>query len=414
MSKLNELPSRKLPGHRQLAGHEIPAADELVCYARELVPMLREKADAIERARRVDDAVIRAFHDAGFFRILQPREWGGYGMDPVVFMRVLMEIGRGCCSSAWNLMVLGVHQWEFAHMPFEACAEVWGEDNSILVASSYAPFGAVRKVDGGWILNGKWGTSSGTDHAQGGAFIGARVFDEHGRFLDHRAFLVPRSDYEQVDDWFTMGLCGTGSKSVQLRPDTFVPEYRSHSIIEYAPRAGLTPEYRYPFNLAFFGGVSSAIVGMAQGMIDHFIEQTSTRQGIMGVGPVALSPYVKDRLGNAVSLVRSSRARLLQLMADARAIVERGERIPNDLRVQAMLDIARVGREGEQAVLLLHKANSARGIYSSNPMQRILRDVLVAANHTTQNADDNAGFLGGYLLGQGLPPGMYELPAYTE
>lgn len=391
----------------------IPSADELVQHARDMIPMLREKADAIEQARRVDHEVIATFKKAGFFKILQPKQWGGYGMDPVIFMRVLMEIGRGCCSSGWNLMILGVHQWEFGHLPQQACADMWAKDNEILIASSYAPFGTAKKVDGGWALNGTWGTSSGTDHAEGGAFIGARVFDAQGRFLDHRSFLVARSDYEQIDDWYTMGLCGTGSKSVKLKQDTFVPDYRSHSIVDYKPKPEMPVEYWYPFNQIFFGAVSSAIVGFAQGMIDHFIEQTKKRQGIFVPGAIALSPYVKDRLGNAVALVRSSRARLLQIMAETREIVERNQLVPDELRVQQMLDIARVGRECEQAVLLLHKANSARGIYRSNPMQRILRDVLVAANHATQNADDNAGFLGGFLLDQGLPPGMYELPEYS-
>lgn len=397
-----------------LAASDIPTGDELVSRARNLIPMLRDKADAIEKARRVDHDVIRAFKEAGFFKILQPRQWGGYAMDPEVFMRVLMEVGRGCCSSGWNLMILGVHQWEFGFLPERACADMWAKDNSILIASSYAPFGTCKKVEGGWILNGKWGTSSGTDHAEGGAFLGARVFDDKGRFLDHRSFLVSRTDYEQIDDWYTMGLCGTGSKSVQLKPDTFVPDYRSHSIVEYDIKPGTPLEYRYPFNQVFFGSVSAVIVGFAQGMIDHFIEQTSKRQGIFAPGAVALSPYAKDRLGNAVALVRSSRARLLQIMAETREIVRHGERVPNDMRAHIMLDMARVGRECEQAVLLLHKANSARGVYSSNPMQRILRDVLVAANHTTQNADDNAGILGGMLLGQGLPPGMYELPQYVD
>lgn len=395
-------------------GEGIPSADELVARARALVPMLRERADAIEEARRVDEEVIDAFRKAGFFRIMQPRKWGGYQMDPVVFMRVLMEIGRGCSSSGWNLMILGVHQWEFGLMPERACADLWSRNSETLIASSYAPFGNCRKVDGGWVLNGTWGTSSGTDHAQGGAFVGARVFDEKTRFVDHRSFLVSRDDYEQIDDWFTMGLCGTGSKSIRLKPDTFVPDYRSHSIIEYAPTAEMPVEYWYPFNQVFFASVSSALIGFAQAMIDYFIEHTQKRQGIMVPGSIALSPYVKDRLGNAIALVRSSRARLLQIMAETRPIVERREKVPESSRIEHILDIARVGRECEQAVLLLHKANSARGIYRSNPMQRVLRDMLVAANHTTQNADDFAGMLGGFHLGQGLPPGMYELPRYPD
>lgn len=270
-------------------------------------------------------------------------------------------------------------------------------------------------MEGGWILNGKWGTSSGTDHAPGGAILGARIFDEKNRITDHRTFLVERSDYEQVDDWFTMGLCGTGSKSVQLGKDVFVPDHRSHSFIDYRPDPERAPEYNYPMTQIFNGVVSSALIGFAQGMIDLFVEHTAKRQGIFGVGPVAMSPYVRDRLGNANALVRGGKARIDQIMNETRPYVERSEPVPPELRMQHSLELARVGRDCEQAVLLLHKANSARGIYNSNPMQRILRDVLVGANHTTQNADDTACFLGGFMLGQGvMPPALYELPAYAD
>ena len=35
--------------------------------------------------------------------------------------------------------------------------------------------------------------------------------------------LLPRKDYEIEDDWFTVGLAGTGSKSVVVREKLFVP-----------------------------------------------------------------------------------------------------------------------------------------------------------------------------------------------
>ena len=83
--------------------------------------------------------------------------------------------------------------------------------------------------------------------------------------------------------------------------------------------------------------------------------------------------------------------------------LERGERITKAERAHYLLDTARVGRECEEAVMLLFKPMGARGIFLSNPMQRFLRDTIAGANHITQNADDTAGLLGGYLLGQELP-----------
>ena len=94
----------------------IPTSDELVARAAAMVPLLRARADEIEKARQVPHDVVQMFKDAGFFRIVQPKKYGGWEMNPVVFMRVLSELGRGCCASAWVMMILGVHNWEFGLM----------------------------------------------------------------------------------------------------------------------------------------------------------------------------------------------------------------------------------------------------------------------------------------------------------
>jgi 3-hydroxy-9,10-secoandrosta-1,3,5(10)-triene-9,17-dione monooxygenase len=384
-----------------------PDAEELVRRASALVPMLRERADEVEKNRSVPPDIIQSFKDAGFFRILQPARWGGYEMNPVVFMRVLSELGRGCCSSAWNMMILGVHNWEFGLMDARAGEDVWGEDDSVVIASSYPPAGTLTEVEGGYVLNGRWPTSSGCDHGQW-AFIGALKKTAEGQPVDRLALLVPRSDYEIIDDWHVFGLAGTGSKSLLLK-DVFVPAHRAHSMLDYrlTDRGDM---YLFPFNMIFYSSVSSVILGFAQGAVDIFIEQMKVRRDT-GTGQLsALSPYVKDRLANAVAKIRSSRARLEQMMAQTTPKVQRRELIPLEERMHYMLDSARVGREAEEAVLLLFKAFSARGIYLTNPMQRILRDTLAGANHITQDADNNAGWLGGLLLGQEPPPLLYNRP----
>ena len=387
----------------------IPSAEELVARAQALIPMLKAKADETERNRHVPEEIIDTFRKAGFFKILQPKRWGGWEMSPLVFWNVLMELGRGCGSATWNMMILGVHQWEVALFDQRVGDEIWGEDNEILISSSYAPFGTAKRVDGGYVINGTWGTSSGCDHAQW-AFVSTYVFNEQNQPVDRLVFLLPRSQYEFVDDWFVFGLAGTGSKSLRVK-DVFVPDYRTHSTVDanYIERP---LSYRFPFPFAFYSSVPAVLIGFAQGAIDSYVEQMKSRTNINGVPQAAASPYVKDRLANAVSKVRSARMRLTAIALEATGYVSRGEPIPTDKRVHYTLDTARIGRECEEAVLLLYKATSARGIFTSNPIQRILRDTLVGANHITQNADDNAGVLGGYLLGQpdALPPFMYGYP----
>lgn len=383
---------------------DVPTAEELVGRARALIPMLRERAADTERNRMVSPETVRAYIDAGFFKILQPRRWGGWEMHPEVFWRVLMELGRGCGSSAWVMMILGVHQWEFGHVDPRAGDDVWAKDNSVLVGSSYAPWGNCEKVEGGYVLDGTWRTSSGCDHAQW-TFLGALGRDADGTPVDRIALLVPRSDYEIVDDWHVFGLSGTGSKSLVLNK-VFVPDYRVHSTQAYEidDRGDM---YMFPFSHIFCGSVSSVICGFAQGAIDLFTEQMKVRKNVGGIVSTQTSPYVKDRLGNAVVRVRSARARLFQVMAEITPYALKRELVPVEMRMEQMLDIARVGRDCEEAAMLLYKATAARGAYLSNPLQRVVRDILVASNHITQNADDTAGLLGGFMLGAELPPSSY-------
>ncbi|MGB5076783.1 MAG: hypothetical protein WBO17_04825, partial [Sphingorhabdus sp.] len=267
--------------------------------------------------------------------------------------------------------------------------------------------GEITKVEGGWRIKGRWPTSSGSDHGDW-AFIGALEKNEKGIPIDRHALLVKREDYEIIDDWFTFGLSGTGSKSLLIK-DAFVPDHRAHSMIDY--KLNDRPvNYLFPFAMVFYSSVSSVIIGFAQGAIDVFTEQMQVRTDNGSGAATRLSPYVKDRLANAVAKVRSCRARTEQMMAHCTEIVEQRELVSNDDRIHYMLDMARIGRECEEAVLTVYKCTGARGVYSSNAIQRYLRDTLVAANHITQDADNNAGALGGYLLSGELPPLMYEKP----
>jgi 3-hydroxy-9,10-secoandrosta-1,3,5(10)-triene-9,17-dione monooxygenase len=383
---------------------QIPSAQELIDRAHAMIPMLRERADQVEQDRKVSSETIQAFVDAGFFKILQPRQWGGWEMNPEVFFRVLMELGRGCCSSAWNMMILGVHQWEFGHLPQQAGDDVWGQDNAVIVASAYAPAGSVTPVEGGFILDGLWPTSSGTDHGQW-AFLGGFLKDENGVPYDRYSFLISRDDYEIVDDWFVFGLKGTGSKSLRVNK-AFIPAHRAHSmaLYEHSDRGSM---YYWPFSTIFFGSVSAVICGFGQGAIDIFSEQMKVRTVTGSTVRASLSPYVRDRLGNATVKVSSARARLLQIMAETTPVVSARELVDLDSRVRHLCEIAHVGRNVEEAVLLLFKATGARGIFLNNPLQRVVRDVLAAANHITQNADDTSGVLGGHMLGADLPPLMF-------
>lgn len=377
-----------------------PTEEELVRRAHAMIPTLRQRADACEKARMVPPETIAEFEEAGFLNIVRQRKFGGYEMNPHALYRVLHEIGRGCPSSAWVLMVTSIHNWEMALFDQQASHDLWDTDPSARTSSSYHPWGKVVAVEGGYRLSGTWKFSSGCDHCSW-AILGGFVPTDDPAMRAHLVFLVPRSDYEISDAWFTFGLQGSGSKDLVLS-DVFVPRHRTHSLLDCFMMTNvekLDPTYRTSFGNTFGFAVSSVLIGIAQGAVDLFIEQMSVRTNTMDGSKSNLSPYIRDRLGRATSNVRGAKARLAQAMREMDATIAAGEPITLEARAQYKWDAARIGRDCEEAVISLYKSTAARGLLSSNPIQRHLRDAMAGANHIILNADDSAGNAGGVLLG---------------
>ncbi|RTL54160.1 MAG: acyl-CoA dehydrogenase [Rhodocyclaceae bacterium] len=384
-----------------LANQLIPTEAELIQRAKNMIPTLIARADACEKARMVPPETVKEFEEAGFFNIVRPKALGGYEMSPHVFYKVLHEIGRGCGSSAWVLMVIGIHNWEMALFPEQASQDLWGKDPNAKTSSSYHPWGKVERVEGGYLMNGTWRFSSGCDHCTW-AILGGMIFNkETGAVEDNRVMLVPRTDYTISDNWYVFGLAGSGSKDLILE-NVFVPEHRTHSLLDcfnMVDAEKRNPLYRTSFGNTFSFAVASVMIGIAQGAIDVYIEQMRVRTNTMDGSKTGLSPYVRDRLGHASSKVRGAKARLAAAMAEMEKTIAEGRQIPMMDRANYKWDAGRIGRDAEEAVHLLYKATAARGTMLSNPIQRFLRDALVGSNHITLNADDSAGNAGGVMLG---------------
>src|SRR5881628_2067177 len=122
---------------------------------RALLPALRDRAVHAEQLRRLPDETFADFQEAGLFRCLQPKRYGGYELDPATFYQAVIEVGAVCGSTGWILGVIGIHNWHLAIFAPQAQDDVWGKDTSIQVSTSLAPTGTVTRVDGGFRLEGR-------------------------------------------------------------------------------------------------------------------------------------------------------------------------------------------------------------------------------------------------------------------
>ena len=219
--------------------------------------------------------------DAGFFKILQPKQYGGHELDPHTFSEVQLRVAQGCMSTAWVLGVVGIHPFQLALYDDKAQQEVWGEDDNTLVSSSYAPMGQVTPVEGGFKFSGHWQWSSGSEHCDW-ALLGGLIFPPEGGAPEYRTFLIPKSDYEIKDTWYSMGLKATGSQDIHIN-DVFVPEYRTHkqsdgfNLTNPGYSVNKNDLYKIPWGQLFVRAVSTPAIGATKKMLELFIEGANNK-----------------------------------------------------------------------------------------------------------------------------------------
>lgn len=380
-----------------------PDAVRLIEAARALVPKLAARASDAERAGMVPHETIREMQEAGLFRVLQPRRWGGYELDPRVFYQVQMTLAEGCMSTAWIYGVIGVHNWQLPLFPEQAQQDVWGKDSATLIASTYMPVGKAEPVEGGYRFSGRWQFSSGVEHCQW-IFLGGLLPKRDGTpGFEHTTFLLPASDFKVEHNWDVLGLRATGSHDIVV-DNVFVPEHHTqrtndHSDAGCPGRALNTAAlYRIPFTQVFQRAVSSACIGALQGAIDDFRRRAAAHVGKHG-GKTAEDPNAQIAVSEAMMTVDALK---LVLMRNFGRIVDcaiSGERMPVEERLMQRAQAAQVPKQCAQRVDELLRASAASGTYKTNPVERILRDIYQSRGHIANNTDAYARSHGAVMLG---------------
>ena len=133
-------------------------AQSVLAAIDDLLPRLRETAQSTEDRRKLLDENVAALDEIGFFKLVQPEQWGGLQCDPTIFYEAVRRLASACGSTGWVAGILGIHNWHLAQFDQAAQDEVWGDDASVRVSSSYAPMGAgvVTEAGDGYVVNGTW------------------------------------------------------------------------------------------------------------------------------------------------------------------------------------------------------------------------------------------------------------------
>jgi 3-hydroxy-9,10-secoandrosta-1,3,5(10)-triene-9,17-dione monooxygenase len=382
--------------------------EQIVQRARDMVPVLRERQAETERLGRMTDQTSRDFIDAGFYRILQPRRFGGYEFDLPTFTRVALELSRGCPSSGWAYTLTAGHAHLFAALFGEQCQiDVCSPDGDVRIPGRFRP-GKAERIEGGCRVSGTFDYVSGCDSATHFAF-GFTFGDDvrPGELANDIIAIVDRADVEIIDNWDVMGLRGTGSKRCVV-DGAEVPAHRTITSF-FKPDAGPglgrglyeNPLYRHGgIGGLVFSETASVAVGAARGMLDLFEEEIRTRRtSVLPLVPMTEHAQYPRFYGEALQLIEVAEAALLgsdqEYMTWCRRAAEEPE-FEFTMRHDQLLQLRKqfCGKLAFDAVTLMQRVTGSAGMRTGATWNRYIRDMTVLMSHNTMQPELAADFYG--------------------
>jgi 3-hydroxy-9,10-secoandrosta-1,3,5(10)-triene-9,17-dione monooxygenase len=357
-----------------------------------ILDLISSKSDEQRAAREMSKEVVDALKACGFFTMLLPKQWGGLERKPQEFFAEQVRIAEADMSTAWAGGIIAVHAFQLALMSEEAQREVYENDPNTLISSSYNPVGARAEMcEGGFMLHGRWGWSSGSGHCTW-ALLGGVIPG-----VGYRTFLVPRSQYEIEDTWNVMGLQGTGSNDVVISEPIFVPEHRTHKQMDgfNCVNDQENPMYDLSWAQTFVRVVNSAAIGALKKAVKVFVESkqgNSTTDMTKFAGDVE----TQERLAKVLNTIAELEAVMyhnFDKMEAANWKPSLEDRIMYRYQASIVIDKA------IEAIDTLFEVAGGRSVFNGHPLQQLWHDIHIARCHVANNPTAFARNLGSVTLG---------------
>jgi alkylation response protein AidB-like acyl-CoA dehydrogenase len=390
--------------------------DQLVAEIRRLNVDFKARAATTEKNCAVPGESVEALRDVGFFKLVQPRAFGGYEYDFEPLVDFGIEIAKACPSTSWVCGLLAAHQWLVASFPAEAQHDVWDENPDALVCGSSAPATKAAAAPGGFRLTGRWSFASGCDNADWALCAALLPPQTDGGPFTPAFLLVPAKDYSIDDTWHVIGLAGTGSKTLVL-DNVFVPTHRVLTFRETT--SGKTPGAQvYAHNPGFSipmlcnipSCLASVAVGAAAGALDDYLAATSrriTRGAVAGASNrMAEFATVQLRVADAAASADAAREILLRDLRARALTVREGREVTIEDRITSRRGQAYAVSLAIRATEALNASTGGHGLDLANPVQRAWRDANAVGRHISMNWDVVGTMYGQLALGL-EPVGQY-------
>ncbi|HEY1933213.1 MAG TPA: acyl-CoA dehydrogenase family protein [Acetobacteraceae bacterium] len=384
------------------------AAVDYVARARSLIPLLQSAARHIDEARELPADVLDGMHAEKMFRLLVPRSCNGIELDPATYIQCVEAIAMGDASAAWCMNQGSVSLMAAAYMQLPQAREAFGGDRDVL-AWGYGPNGRAMRVADGWRITGKWSFASGSRHA---TWLGAhcQCINPDGTPIPgpngapwERTALFPREKATITDDWFVLGLRGTGSDTYTVQD---LPVDDAHVITRDSPaeRREPGPLYKFTQMQLYAAGFACVGLGIARQMLDDFMKVALAKTPAAGPGLLRDNNYIQHLIGLSDVRLKAARRYLLHVVQQIHDdVAASGQTISVDQRIAVrQAGTYAIHEARDVATAIYHEAGST-AVFDNQPFERRLRDIN-SVSQQLQGRRSHFEIVGQHMLG--LTPGM--------
>jgi 3-hydroxy-9,10-secoandrosta-1,3,5(10)-triene-9,17-dione monooxygenase len=372
--------------------------EQMVSRADALRNLLRDRQAEAEANGNISSETNQALVDAGFYRVVQPRIFGGYGFDLPTYVRLVTSIARGCPETGWVLSLVLGHVHQLSSFPLQAQIEAYGATGDFRAPEVAAPQGKGRPVPGGYIVSGAWDYASGCAYGTH-ILLTFIVEGADGPRPLMRMGLFDRKDYEIVRNWSVFGMQATGSDRVVV-DEVFIPDYRTK---QWPPTSHQLPKEAYADSPLFHGPArpfivtesAAVVVGAAEGALDLYEESFRERKtaGPQGAPRVELSEYQLN-FGRCRALVDTAKAALLHAAHDfmevARETHRTGEPCSDDRQRRLSLVILQSIHLAHEAADIIFRTVGSAAARKGSMLGRYWRNIEVLRGHLAHQSDSSA------------------------
>ncbi len=343
-----------------------------------LLAEIRCRRQEFEDQKYISQDIIERFKSIGVYRALVPKRFGGDEKSPAEFLQMVEAISAADGSAGW-VASFGMNPAYLACLPLETIEKVWAETADVVFAGGIFPPQPAKRVEGGFLVKGRWQFGSG---CMGASVCGVGIAPDDGQSLPRMA-VMPQEALTIEPAWDVIGMVGTGSHDLVV-DNVVVPEEWTFT------RGGKPnlddPFFKYP-SLAFATQVLSVTtLGLAREAIDVVLGMAAGRKSVTGAPNLGEREYVQMEIAKAEAKVRSSRAFFYEATHEAWQAIQQGG-VPSPDQV-SMLRLASTNltHECAEAIRIAYQVSGMTGAYNDHPLSRIMRDSMMCTQHAFMGA----------------------------